>query len=64
MPRVSNILLNYHVALSSLARYYYERKQTQKVLKIVDFMQKHMKIKVLPVAENIIGSIEKNLMKQ
>ncbi|MGD8777447.1 MAG: hypothetical protein PVH88_00615 [Ignavibacteria bacterium] len=58
MPRVSNILLNYHIVLYKLALYYKEQNQPDRIIKLIEYMKKNLLTDILPRGKNIIKGME------
>ena len=63
MPRVSNILFNYYIALYRLAMHYKEQNQLAKVEKIADYMKTHFSEDIFPRGRGLMqkmGELAKN----
>ena len=58
MPRVSSVLINYYVVLYRLAVYYKEHNQSDRIIKLNEYIERNLLIDFFPQGKNIIKEIE------
>jgi tetratricopeptide (TPR) repeat protein len=64
IPRISNIVTNYHNAAYQLALYYKQNNERSKLVNLSEFYDKHLMIGLQPDRENMIGSVIKTFLTQ